>query len=335
MKIKLLDCTLRDGAHVTKGKFGFDHIRDISDGLSNANVDIVELGFLKHVNYDLDITSFPHMDEAYQLVDNLHSKNKKNVDYALMVRADEYDADEISESSGQIKILRVAFYYDYLDKAFIFAQKAISKKYQISLNLINTPGCTMEELNRFVNYVNEIKPFAVSIVDTFGVLDLENLEKIVELYDSKLDKNVKIGLHVHENCSLSVALAQSFLNQIQKNRDVIIDCSLTGIGRAPGNLCTEIITHYLNKKFEKKYDLSEILKIADHNIVPLKKRFKWGYSPEYFVSAIYKVHRSYAEALQDRGFGLDQIDTILSKIDQRYAGKFNGAYLEQLVSNYK
>ncbi len=335
MNVKLLDCTLRDGAHVTSGRFGYNHIINIAETLSEAKIDIVELGFLRQIYYDQDISSFPHMDEAYKVVDKLHLHNKNAVEYALMVRADEYNVDDITECTGKIKILRIAFYYDYLEKAIIFAKKVIAKKYQVSLNLINTPGCTKEELEDFVECANKIRPYAVSIVDTFGVLDLEELEKIINLYDLKLDKNIRIGLHVHENYSLSFALAQLFLQKMQGDRGVIVDGSLMGIGRNPGNLCTEIIANYLNKRFDKQYDLNKILKSIDYDILPLKEKFRWGYSPEYFISALHKVHRSYAETLYKMRFEVAQIDIILSKIDKCHAGKFDKRYLEELILDYQ
>lgn len=45
--MKILDCTLRDGAHINAGKFGEKNIKAIIKGLINAKIDIIELGFYK------------------------------------------------------------------------------------------------------------------------------------------------------------------------------------------------------------------------------------------------------------------------------------------------
>ena len=43
--IKLIDCTLRDGAHLNKGFFGFKTIKETIYNLVEAKVDIIEVGF--------------------------------------------------------------------------------------------------------------------------------------------------------------------------------------------------------------------------------------------------------------------------------------------------
>ena len=45
-KIKVLDCTLRDGAYVVNGNFGEERINGIIETLNSAGVDIIELGWL-------------------------------------------------------------------------------------------------------------------------------------------------------------------------------------------------------------------------------------------------------------------------------------------------
>ena len=49
--IKILDCTLRDGGHVNNSEFGKKVIQDVSVGLTKANIDYVEMGFLKNGNF--------------------------------------------------------------------------------------------------------------------------------------------------------------------------------------------------------------------------------------------------------------------------------------------
>ena len=44
--IRLLDCTLRDGGYVNDWKFGHDSLVGIFERLVDANVDIIEIGFL-------------------------------------------------------------------------------------------------------------------------------------------------------------------------------------------------------------------------------------------------------------------------------------------------
>jgi len=49
MSLKILDCTLRDGAHVNQGRFGLAAIKNVIQSLEFAKIDIIEIGFLQDV----------------------------------------------------------------------------------------------------------------------------------------------------------------------------------------------------------------------------------------------------------------------------------------------
>lgn len=60
--------------------------------------------------------------------------------------------------------------------------------------------------------MNKLHPFAFSIVDTFGSMQMGDLERIVRLVDNNLAKDIALGLHLHENLAQSFSLAQRFLD---------------------------------------------------------------------------------------------------------------------------
>lgn len=329
--IKFLDCTLRDGAHVVSGNFKKNCITSLLKKLALSGTEIVEFGFLKNGSYDADKVYYPHIEDAYKILDEAEVRNSRSCIYALMARADEYDINELPPADGTIQLLRVAFYYDYLEGGFDFVHKAMQLGYHCSVNLINTPGSSVDELRAFIEKVNEAAPFAVSIVDTFGVLGLSELEDIVRLYDKNLEPGIRIGLHVHENLSLAFAMGQHFLKITGEDRNVMIDGSLMGIGRAPGNLCTELMIEFMNKNYGKHYDTCAVMAAINDDIKPFKKSFQWGYAPEYMLSAKHRVHRSYAEFLEQGGISLDNADLLLSEIDAVHAKKYDRRYIEELA----
>ena len=47
-KIQLLDCTLRDGGYCNDWTFGQDNIHSIINGLLEANIDLIECGYLSN-----------------------------------------------------------------------------------------------------------------------------------------------------------------------------------------------------------------------------------------------------------------------------------------------
>jgi 4-hydroxy 2-oxovalerate aldolase len=332
MDIQLLDCTLRDGAHVNSGNFGHQHIKNIINNLTESALDIVEIGFLKRCEYSPDFSYFPRIENAYDVLSR--TSKRQGVEYALMARADEYDITALSECTGTINYVRTAFYYDFLEGAMKFAREVLARGYRPALNLINTPGCTRQELNELIERVNKIKPYALTIVDTFGVLCREELEPILDEYDAKLDPDIRIGFHAHENLSLSFSLAQFFLERFKNTRNIVLDGSLMGMGRIPGNLCIELPADYLNNNYGKKYDLVKILSSIENDIAPVKKVTPWGYSPAYFLSARHRVHRSYSEYLLKRDFRLDDIEVLLGLVTPEHAVRFNKDYMDSVIDEY-
>ena len=61
-KVKLLDCTLRDGGYVNDWKFGHEGIKTILKKLERTGIEIIEVGFIKGDSYDPDKTLFPDIE---------------------------------------------------------------------------------------------------------------------------------------------------------------------------------------------------------------------------------------------------------------------------------
>ena len=90
-KIQLLDCTLRDGAYIVNAEFGVPAIKGIIKRMQDANVDIVECGWLKDAPYKKGTTFFhvPSDLERY-----LPKKNPYTV-YVAMIDWDRYNLDNL------------------------------------------------------------------------------------------------------------------------------------------------------------------------------------------------------------------------------------------------
>ena len=51
-KIRLLDCTLRDGGYINDWRFGQRTIQNLLARLVDAGCDLIEVGFLRNGAYD-------------------------------------------------------------------------------------------------------------------------------------------------------------------------------------------------------------------------------------------------------------------------------------------
>ena len=331
-KINLLDCTLRDGGYINDWNFGFETIRDIVQSLVKSGTDIVEVGFLRNVEYDKNITRWNTIAELKKIL----PADRKNVLFSGMALHNFYDIEKLEPWDGTgIDLIRVTFHDYDIEEGLEFCRKAQQKGYKISCNPINIMGYSDAGILWLVEQVNKMHPYAFSIVDTFGSMRQQDLERIVSLVDNNLAKDITLGLHLHENMAMSFSLAQTFLNK-HLNRDVTVDASLLGMGRAPGNLCIELIADYLNLNFGKQYNIDCMLDAIQDHIMPIREKEPWGYSPPYFLSARYNLHRNYAEHLLAKGdLSNRDINHILSRIAPEKKTAFDAAYADELYLQYK
>lgn len=331
--IKLLDCTLRDGGYINDWKWGFNKARDIIDSLVKANIDIVEVGFLRNVEgYDRDISVCNRIEELRALLPD----EQKTTMFSAMAMRSNYDVTKLSEwSENAIDMIRITMHDYDLEDGMDFAKEVKRRGYKLSINPINIMGYTDDSILWIIDQVNKIMPYQFSIVDTFGSMKKRDLDRIVSLVDHNLDQSIRVGLHLHENMAQSFSLAQAFIEK-HLTRDMTVDASLMGMGRIPGNLSIELIAEYLNEYYGKNYDIDHMMDAIHDYIEPIKKKDTWGYTPTYFLSAKYNLHRNYAEFYLDKGDLTNRdINHILARIDKDKRTVFDAKYAQKLYEEYQ
>ena len=287
-KIKLLDCTLRDGAYVVDAKFGTPAIKGIISKLQDARVDIIECGWLKDKPHE-EGTSFYHVPS--DLKQYLGHKDK-DITYVAMIDWNRYDVSVLPPCDhGSIDAVRVVFPHGKHKEGAEIAKKIKDKGYDIYLQAANTLAYTDEDLIELANTVNELKPVAISIVDTFGAMYESDLDRITETLDSHLDPGIGMGFHSHNNQQLSFALTSHFADKlINSGRACIVDATLCGMGRGAGNTTTELIASYMDRRLSCAYDMNAILDAIDTYMQYFLENYSWGYSTPYFIAGLYCCH---------------------------------------------
>ena len=296
--IKLLDCTLRDGGYVNSWNWGFAAAKDIIASLTRAGTDIVEVGFLRNVDgYNPDVTVCNTIEELNRLL----PAHTGSTMYSGMAMRSNYDIAKLSPYEGHaLRCCALPPTITISAKAWIFAREVKARGYKLSINPINIMGYADKDLLWILDQVNEIHPYQFSIVDTFGSMRRRDLERIVSLVDHNLAPDIRVGLHLHENMALSFCLAQEFLDK-HLRRDLAVDGSLMGMGRIPGNLPIELIADYMNEYFGGHYNIDDLMDAIQDHIAPIKGNCAWGYTPAYFLSAKFNLHRNYAEHYLGKG----------------------------------
>lgn len=200
---------------------------------------------------------------------------------------------------------------------------------------VNNNVYSDKEYIEVLEKVNELHPYGFSIVDTFGVMRVSDLSHRYYLVENNLLPDITIGIHLHENLGLAYSLAQHMIQIAKPTRKIVIDGSLLGMGRVPGNLCIEQIMDYMNEQFGAGYALEPVYDAIDDYIAPIKLENPWGYAIPYALSAKYRLHRTYAEHLMGKKrLKTKDIQRILAQVDSGEAETFNKDYIDKLYLDY-
>jgi 4-hydroxy 2-oxovalerate aldolase len=330
--IKLLDCTLRDGGHVNDWGFGEHAVSGIIHSLSMANIDIIELGLLKNTKYSKGATLQPCISAFAELA--IAGSPRPEQYFTVMIRPDWIQASNIDDfdSHGIVKGIRFAFYPEDLSETLKQASIAKDRGYDIYLNAVGVSCYDIDKLISTIKSLVVLKPVALSIVDTFGAFDNKTLAYYYKSFEEFTDHDIGIGIHLHENRSLALSLAINFAMLKRDERQGILDASLFGMGRIPGNLCIEQIASVLNRDHlhENKYDLNHLMKGIRQYIYPIREKFKWGYSPEFMLSALKNVNRNYAEYFIDKNLALEDFSKALDLVQVLQGNSFR--YSEEIAN---
>ena len=252
MRIKLLDCTLRDGGYINDWHFSNQQISAIIKSLLDASVDIIECGYL---NDDKGKTANSTLFDSVETADKLSYIDNKPSSRVVMINYGDYKVDNLPPKQySQIDGIRLAFHKKNAQDAITQAEKIISLGYKLYFQPMITKNYSDLEFLSMIEKVNEIGIYSFYIVDSFGSMTLDEFQKYMILANSNLHPSILLGYHSHNNMQLAFSNA---INMCISNikREIIIDASIYGIGRGAGNLNTELITDYLNKAFSKQYNV--------------------------------------------------------------------------------
>lgn len=295
-KINLLDCTLRDGGYINNWKFGFDIIRAILQKLCMSNVDYVECGYLSEKKGgDENYTQYKCFDALRKVLPGETVKQH----FAVMIDYGQCDIDHIPEASEDAPIIRVCFHKKDVDGALLFCSQLMAKGYTVFVQPMASLNYSDVEFVEMIRKINEMNPACFYIVDSFGVIEIEDFQRILFLADHNLKSDIILGYHAHNNLQQAYGNAKYMVEQ-NLTHNIMLDASVYGMGRGAGNLNMELFASYLNKNYDKSYNIDAFLDIMDLYLKPIFAEHYWGYSLPFYLSAHFNCHPNYAGYFADK-----------------------------------
>ena len=288
-ELKVLDCTVRDGGLVNSHQFSDDFVRSVYDACVNAGIDYMEIGY-KNSKETFPVEKFGpwrHCDEAdLQRVVGDHDAERTGLKLAAMADAGKSDwqTDIVPATDSPLSMIRVAFYAHQVSEAVAMIRHAAELGYETTANLMAVSNITDEEIDTVLAAVADTPASTMVIVDSFGHLYREQVDRLYHKYAAALaDTGKEIGIHAHNNMQLA------FANTIEAiilgcNR---VDATMYGFGRGAGNCHTELLLGFLRTP---KFDLRPVIDVIQNHLVPLRREIEWGPLVPYNITGALNQH---------------------------------------------
>ncbi len=331
-KNRILDCTLRDGGYCNDCNFGLKNEIKIINSLVEAGIDIIECGFYDEtITYDVNRTKFNDIKQISKLIP------AKRKDKLFVVLADygKFNPDTLPEYDGtSIDGFRIAFHKKDYVLGIETCKKVIAKGYKVFVQPMVSISYTDSEFIELIKFVNEIKPYAFYIVDSFGMMKENDLIRLFFMVEHNLNEDIFVGFHSHNNMLLAYSNAQALV-RMQTNRQLIFDASVYGMGRGAGNLNTELFTEYLNDHNDGDYELRPLLCIIDDILTAFYEKNPWGYSLPNYLSAAHNTHPNYAMYFDEKKkLTVEAMNEIFDMMDDENRVTFDQKYAEKVYKEY-
>ena len=333
-EIKLLDCTLRDGGYVNDWEFGHNNLVSIFERVVGAGVDIIEVGFLdERREFDMNRSIMPDTDCMEKIYGDLDRKNTMVVG---MIDFGTCSLEHIKPcSESYLDGIRVIFKKHIRWEAIDFCRNLKELGYKVFVQLVSITSYNDEELMDLINLANDLEPYAVYMVDTYGLLHQNNLMHYYNQLNAHLKTSIGLGYHSHNNFQMAYANCIEMLSH-ETERMVLVDGTIYGMGKSAGNAPLELVAMHLNHHYHKKYDISQILEAVDANVMPIYKMTPWGYNMFFFIAASNDCHPNYVAYLMDkRTLSVKSINEILSKLEGEKQLMYDQKLIEQLYLDYQ
>ena len=286
--IRVIDATLRDGGIVNDFFFTDEFVKELYKTNIEAGVDYMEVGY-KASKKLFDKSKFGKWKfcDDEDIIKVIGDNAEKKVKLAVMADVGRCDfrEDIRPRSESPVDLIRVACYVHQIPGALEISEDAKKKGYEVSCNIMAISTAQEGDIKVALDMIGQSPVDCIYIVDSYGSIFPEQMQRICALYKEYADKyNKQLGIHAHNNQQLA------FANTIEACGDGVdwLDATYNGMGRGAGNCFMENLLAFLKNP---KYKVYETLKFIEKYMLQLKKDgVVWGYDVPYLVTGYLNQH---------------------------------------------
>lgn len=329
-KLKILDCTLRDGGYYNNWDFSEEVVNKYLESIAATGIEYVELGFR---NFPKPRFLGPFAYTTERFLQSLVLP--EGPQYGVMV-----DAKTILESSlntkeavdslfvpcgeSKINLVRVASHFNEVTSCGEILSRLKELGYVVGLNIMQSGGKPSNAYAEAIRYLADLNTLDVLyFADSLGNMDSDEVDRLTNIISNYWSGD--IGFHSHNNMGKAVG---NCFRAIDRNVSWI-DATVTGMGRGAGNAQTEILLATLNEQ-SMPYKPEKIFELAIGVFEPMQKKYCWGSNLLYFLGAKYNIHPTYIQnLLSNPHYGQDEVVGAVNYLKNvENSSSFNGNTLE-------
>ncbi len=312
----IIDCTLRDGGYYNDWHFSKKLVNKYLAAISKTIVNHVEIGF----RFKSKVGFLG--PNAYTTDDYLRKLNiPKGLKIGVMINASDLKGtlsvqNQINQlfpedsNTSKIDFVRIASHYHELDISFEATRALKDLGFTVGLNLMQISERSLDEIKFFINRSKEFPIDVLYCADSVGGLEQTDVERIYRVFLEKCN-HIPYGFHAHDN--LHLALLNSFCS-INLGA-TWVDCTVSGMGRGPGNTKTEELLLELDSDDGKQSDLTLLLELLNSDFYKLKTHYQWGTNIFYYMSGKWSIHPTYVQSmLNDSRYDALSIISVLKHL---------------------